>query len=62
MSRSIPVTVTLRIQRETRDMLKFAADADHRSMANLIEVLILRHCETAGISVSPKRTTKKKSA
>jgi len=43
-------------------MLKFAADADHRSMANLIEVLILRHCETAGISVSPKRTTKKKSA
>lgn len=28
-----------------------AALQDHRSVANLIELLIRRHCETAGIAI-----------
>jgi hypothetical protein len=59
MSKDAPVTVTLRIARSTKDLLKHAAKRDHRSMANMVEVLILRHCEAIEIPVSDKRTTKK---
>lgn len=59
MEKDAPVTVTLRIAQTTRDLLKRAADLDHRSMANMVEVLILRHCEANGVSVSPKGKTGK---
>jgi len=55
MSKETPVTVTLRLTRATKNLLQAAAERDHRSMANMVEVLIHRHCEASGISVSPKR-------
>jgi len=59
MAKEQSVTVTLRVPETIRELLRAAAEKDHRSMANMAEVLILRHCEANGISVSPRRTTKK---
>lgn len=59
MAKESAITITLRITQATRDLLKQAAEKDHRSMANMVEVLILRHCEANRISVVPKRTTGK---
>lgn len=56
---SSPITVTLRLDKAIKELLQVAADHEHRSMANMVEVLILRHCEANGISVATKRTIKK---
>lgn len=53
------VTVTMRVPQTIRELPRSAAEKDRRSMANMLELLILRHCEANGISTSYKRTTKK---
>lgn len=57
MSKDAPVTQTLRITQTSRDPLQQAAEQDRRSMANMVEVLILNHCRNQGISVDAKRKT-----
>jgi len=59
MAKERIVSVTLRISEEVRELLRAAAEDDHRSMANLLEVLILKHCKERGLSVGPKRTASK---
>jgi hypothetical protein len=44
-------TLNLRIDPELKEALRVAALRDHRSIANLIEVLIRRHCAEHGISI-----------
>ena len=44
-------TLNLRIEPALKEALRIAALRDHRSVANLIEVLIRRHCEANGISI-----------
>ena len=44
-------TLNLRIDPALKEALRIAALRDHRSIANLIEVLIRRHCEEHGISI-----------
>lgn len=44
-------TLNLRIDPALKEALRIAALRDHRSIANLIEVLIRRHCEDNGISI-----------
>lgn len=61
MTKPQAVTVTLRIEKAVKDLLQAAAERDHRSMANMVEVLILRHCEANGISVAHPRKTRKPS-
>jgi len=56
MAKDTSVTVTLRVSETVRELLRAAAEKDHRSMANMVEVLILKHCEANGISIGPKRT------
>ncbi len=58
MAKESSVTVTLRVPESIRELLRAAAEKDHRSMANMVEVLILRHCESNGISVARKRTVR----
>jgi hypothetical protein len=55
MAKEPIVTVTLRVPETVRELLRAAAEEDHRSMANMVEVLILKHCKERSISVSPKR-------
>lgn len=44
-------TMNLRINPALKEAARIAASREHRSIANLIEVLIRQHCEQAGISI-----------
>jgi hypothetical protein len=44
-------TLNLRIDPALKEAARVAALREHRSIANLIEVLIRRHCEDNGISI-----------
>ena len=44
-------TLNLRIDPFIKEAVKQAATQEHRSIANLIEVLIREHCERVGISI-----------
>ncbi|MCL5884431.1 MAG: DUF1778 domain-containing protein [Deltaproteobacteria bacterium] len=43
--------LNLRITPEFKEALRKAAEMEHRSIANMIEVLILNHCQKAGVSI-----------
>ncbi len=51
MSPSKTATLNLRIDPRLKEAARIAAQRDHRSIANLIEVLIRKHCEANGISI-----------
>jgi len=43
--------LNLRVDPAIKEALRLAADREHRSIANLVEVLVRRHCEQAGIVI-----------
>ena len=45
-------TLNLRINPLIKEALKGAADRQHRSVANMVELLILEHCKAEGHSVA----------
>lgn len=45
-------TLTFRIAPIFKDALRIAAEREHRSIANMIEVLIRDHCNRAGIAIA----------
>ena len=44
-------TLTLRIEPGLKEALKTAADREHRSIANMIEVLIRDYCQRNGVAI-----------
>jgi len=44
-------TLNLRIDPGVKEAVREAADKEHRSVANMIEMLIRRHCDRAGIVI-----------
>jgi len=44
-------TLNLRIDPAIKDALRIAASQEHRSIANMVEMLIRKHCEQAGIGI-----------
>ena len=44
-------TLNLRIEPGIKDAVREAAAREHRSVANMVEVLIRRHCDQTGISI-----------
>jgi len=44
-------TLNLRIDPSLKEAARVAALREHRSVANLIELLIRRHCDTVGIPI-----------
>jgi len=48
-------TLNLRIDPALKEALQIAANNDHRSIANMVEVLVKRHCESEGIPI-PEQT------
>ncbi len=48
-------TLNLRIDPGIKEALRLAAAKDHRSIANLIEVLVREHCEHVGVTI-PEQT------
>ena len=51
MAASKTATLNLRIDPNLKEALRIAAMRDHRSIANLVEVMIRRHCQDQGISI-----------
>lgn len=51
-------TLTFRIDPGLKEALRIAADQEHRSIANMVEVLIRSYCEQNGISVPHSDETK----
>jgi len=44
-------TLNLRIDPFLKEALRVAAMQDHRSIANMVEIMIREHCKTHGISI-----------
>ena len=51
MSPNKTATLNLRIDPAIKEAVRIAALRDHRSVANLIELLIRKHCKAAGIEI-----------
>ena len=51
MPRTKVSTLNLRIEPAVKEAVREAAAREHRSVANMVEVLIRRHCDSAGIQV-----------
>jgi hypothetical protein len=58
MARERTVSVTLRVSEEVRELLRAAAEDDHRSMANMVEMHIRQRCKERCISVAPERKSR----
>jgi hypothetical protein len=46
-------TLTFRIEPALKDALRTAAEREHRSIANMVEVLIRDYCGRNGIAIQP---------
>jgi len=44
-------TLNLRIEPGLKEAVKEAAAREHRSVANMVEMLIRRHCDQSGIAI-----------
>ena len=53
--------LTFRIEPELKEALRTAAQQEHRSIANMVEVLIMDHCERNGIVIEHRATDGKSS-
>ena len=43
--------LNIRIDPDFKEAIRVAADRERRSVANMVEMLILKHCEEVGISI-----------
>lgn len=51
MARTKISTLNLRIEPAVKAAVREAASREHRSVANMVEILIRRHCDQAGIPI-----------
>ncbi|PCJ88247.1 MAG: hypothetical protein COA54_02985 [Thiotrichaceae bacterium] len=51
MAATKTATLNLRIDPVLKEAARIAAMKDHRSVANLVEILIRQHCEDKGIPI-----------
>ncbi len=52
MAKTKVSTLNLRIEPGLKEAVKEAAAREHRSVANMVEMLIRRHCEQSNITIS----------
>ena len=57
MSASKTATLNLRIDPRVKEAARLAAQRDHRSIANFIEILIRDHCHEQKISIPDQSNT-----
>lgn len=50
-------TLTFRIEPALKDALRTAADHEHRSLANMVEVMIRDYCGRTGVSIDAQQAT-----
>jgi hypothetical protein len=54
-------TLTFRIEPGLKEALRAAAEREHRSIANMVEVMIREYCGRNGIAITEARATDNKS-
>jgi len=57
MATTKTATLTFRIDPGLKEALRAAAHQEHRSIANMVEVLIRDYCDAHGITVENPRNT-----
>lgn len=60
MSRAKSETLTLRTTPEIKELLRMAAEREHRSIASMIEVLILQNAEAKNLVAELDRKSEPK--
>ena len=55
MSPNKTATLNLRINPELKEALREASIREHRSIANMVEILIRKHCEEVGVTIPEQR-------
>lgn len=60
MPESKTTTLTVRIQPAVKEGLRTMAEREHRSLANMIEVMIRAHCAQHGITIADPAPTQAK--
>lgn len=58
MAVSKTATLTFRIDPSLKEALRIAANAEHRSISNMVEVLIRGYCEQHGIEIPLSEETR----
>ena len=58
MSRQKNETLTIRTTAEIKDLLRQAADREHRSLASMIEVLVMDYAKKAKLQASSPSLSK----
>ena len=53
MPRQKNETLTIRTTVEIKDLLRQAADREHRSLASMVEVLVMEYAKKAKLQASP---------
>lgn len=48
-------TLNLRVSPELKELIRIAADREHRTLANFIEVLVRKHCDAQGIQIQVRQ-------
>ena len=51
MATTKTTTLTFRIEPGLKDAVRTAAELEHRSIANMIEIMIREHCSRTGIAI-----------
>ena len=51
MPKTKTATLNLRIDPNVKEGIRIAADSEHRSVANMVEMLIRRYCDDSGIPI-----------
>ena len=54
------VSVSFRVAPQFKELLVAAAAQEKRSLTNMLEVLLERHCQKVGISVAPAASNNQK--
>ena len=47
--------INLRMSPEVKELLRLAAAKEHRTLSNMLEYLVLRHCELSGLRLKGGR-------
>ncbi|EOZ7545352.1 ribbon-helix-helix protein, CopG family [Enterobacter hormaechei] len=55
MATTKTATLTIRLDPGLKDALRVAAQAEHRSIANMIEILIREHCVKNDIAIEQSK-------
>ena len=56
MSALKTAALNIRIDPNLKEALRIAAKRDHRSVANMVEMLVIKHCENEGISIPEQKS------